>query len=479
MRALLKRPFLIRWALVFVVQFALTVFLARLCQQAWPDLALGSFSLASGDHFSYIGPMENLIAQGEYAFLNQQGEKVLAGRMPHYAAPYWLLRNFTGVPTASDMMVLLHVAVFALAVVLLGQVLRTWTWRAYWEYTFLTIAALSPFMVPYHYTLQPASVGASLLVITLCCAWQIRRTQNGSAAFALACTSSGTVVLVPYLAPVVVLVVLSCLPWRTHTGCALRSAGLALGVCVALLAPWWIRNARLFDRFFPFQQDMYAGYGYGQAELEMRDLLTALGEDAASFWEPGSLACLMVAEPPIPCTAQWPTWLSPGSRDQLQEVRRSYMLYQLQPRPENESLALASMDTFMARYAEEEPWMCYSGSRFRLLRSFLVHSGSRLLPVHDSFPGHRSYHLFFKLAASAAYWISLGSTLLAVAWAMVKRSRSTLLWCAPAIYLVLLFPIALGLIEPRYFTGAYLPGLLLAMPIAARMLGAKAPGAPD
>lgn len=468
MRTLLKRPFLIRWALVFATQLALTFFLAKLCQKAWPEHALGNFSVASGDHRSYIVPMENLIAEGRYFFINPAGDMVLAGRMPHYAVPYYLFRQFLGIGASSDLMVLLHVGVFAVAIVLLGRVLRAETGRAFWEYAFLVVAGLSPFLPPYLYTLQPASLGASLLAITLYFAWRIRSTPSWPGAFGLALASGGAVVLVPYLTPLFMLILLACMPWRTQAKWALKTTALAIGVGIALLAPWWIRNASLFDRFFPFQQDVHAGYGYAPAELEMRKVLTALGEDAAAYWEPGSLACMMTLDPPIPCNTQWPTWLSPELRTRLERIREVYLYYQVAHDSTDAGRAITEMRAFAETYAAQEPWRYYVGSRFTLLRSFLVHSGSRLLPVHDSFSGHRSYHLIFKLTASGAYWLSLGGIVMALVFAIVRRSMSMLLWFAPALYLVLLFPFTLGLIEPRYFTGAYLPGLLLAALLASR-----------
>lgn len=80
----------------------------------FPQTQAHSLAITSGDTFSYLDGVNNLLASGEYYFWNG-ARKVVAGRMPYYAAPYFVLRLFFDDAAAGDVLVLWQVVFDALA----------------------------------------------------------------------------------------------------------------------------------------------------------------------------------------------------------------------------------------------------------------------------------------------------------------------------------------------------------------------------
>ncbi|MCY7375348.1 MAG: hypothetical protein LH472_05175 [Pyrinomonadaceae bacterium] len=77
------------------------VYFSQLMGCSLPELKSGSLAINTGDTFSYLSGMDNLLEDGEYFFWNGE-RKVYAGRMPYYGAPYFIWRLFFSPAAAKD-----------------------------------------------------------------------------------------------------------------------------------------------------------------------------------------------------------------------------------------------------------------------------------------------------------------------------------------------------------------------------------------
>src|SRR6478609_3399596 len=105
---------------VFVFKVAEVEYLTRLEYSKYPQSAGGHWANTGGDSFSYIGAMENYVTKGSYYFLNENSDTVKAGRLPHYAIPYFLLRQAFSPSAALDLFVLFQIAIESVAAVCLA-----------------------------------------------------------------------------------------------------------------------------------------------------------------------------------------------------------------------------------------------------------------------------------------------------------------------------------------------------------------------
>ena len=443
------------------MQLVLSIWLAHLAACAHPDRALGSFSMAGGDHPSYLGAMEHYITEGRYYFVNQNGVEVIAGRMPHYAVPYYLLRQFLDVPAACDVITVLQVLLMSVAMWLLARLLAEESGRALWGILFLLAATACAHLTPYLHTLLPDAPGFALLAIAMYFYWRTEQRDRVRDRVLLALALGALVVLKPYFVLLYPLIVIRW--WWRRSLVDATKRGLVLGLpLIVLLAPWWIRNARHFDRFFPFQQDLYAGYGYGPEELRVRDLLVLVGADAATWWEPSCMACVFKYEPTVPCTFTWPEEYSPLLLQRFSTLRDAYQHYQITPTPQGGAGVMAAADAVELVYRNEQPWHARFINRLILVRRFMMNSGSYHLPVHSSNPCYASGQVVVKLLASAGYLTSVAGLVFALPLiVLLGRWRKYGVWLVPALYQVALFPLALGAVEWRSFAPAFIFDLWL------------------
>ena len=458
------------WAFVAIFLILLTTacYLGRLANCGTPGRGLGDFSQAAGDHLSYIGAMENYLASGQYYFTNMHGDVVFAGRMPHYAMPYWLLRHFFNAGVSSDLIVLLHVALLAFAIWLSTTVVVEHTGRRWAGWLFAVIALTCPHLVPWTTLLTPDGSGAALLTIVVILFHRTLAQEALRHMFQCSMALCALIVIKPYYALLVPLVAFAWWWQHRNTRTAAR-IGLILGVPLLLaLAPWWVRNLKYFDHFFPFQQDLYAGYGYSAPELKVRALLIRMGEEPSTWWEPRSLACRLKLDPPLPCSAQWPGYLSKEIKERLVAAEELFLTYQRDPTDRNATLALHGIDGATRAYNHEYPLRTTFLNRPLLVWRFLVNSGSYHLPINSGNPCYSPVQLVPKVLASLGYILSLVGALFGV-YTMFRREWVLVVWLVPALYLILLFPGYIGLVEWRYFIGAYLCNLILFVILIARL----------
>ncbi|MBS1938299.1 MAG: hypothetical protein JSS84_10875 [Bacteroidetes bacterium] len=461
-----QAPRLNPWWLVplFLGALAEAMLFSHLIACANPELRPGILATVGGDTQSYLLPMDHLVDEGQYYTLNMQGEKTLAGRMPYYAVPYLLLR-LAGLP-AADIMAVLQAALFALALWALADLLVRETRSRWCGYLFMLAGGLSGHFTSYLPAILPDAIGASLAALAMHRFWLTEKRDRASDRWLLGGILAALILVKPYFAPLIALIPLRWLyKSRNLRQTAARSVILATPLLI-MLAPWWIRNALVMGRFFPFQQDMYAGYGYSSTELRSRSFAQAAGEDGVVWWDPYSMASCMRLDPQPPSRYTWPEYFKDGTVAGFNQVVAAYKTFQAAPTPEHAATAEALMDSVQNAYIQQYPLHYYVTNHFNALPRLLFHSGSANLPVHASNPCYGSWQFLLKLAASLAYWASLAGLLLGIAWAFADRAANLWLWLVVPLYLALFFSLVVVAPEWRYFSGAFLIDLWLLFRIA-------------
>lgn len=445
----------------FIALFAQSAFFSHLLTCTFPERWLGLIAVNSGDRHSYTGAMDHLIEEGKYYFINMRGEEVMAGRMPHYAIPYFILRLVT--LYAADICVFLQIALFAFAVWTLANLLVQITGKQWIGLAFLLLGGLSGHLTPSLLCMTPESVSYALVALAMHRFWLTEQRDSTRDRWILGVIMGLLIVVKPYYALLLPLIALRWLYKTQNFRKTFRFATSLVVPVLMLLAPWWVRNAVVLGRFFPFQQDIYAGYGYPETELRLRSFAQAMGEDGMVWWNPYSMASAFRLNPMPASRYQWPDYMSPEMVQGLLATQAAYKTVQLTPTERNTQRALNLMDSVQTMYARQYPWRYHLFNRFHALPELLVYSGSAHLPVHASNPCYAHWQLALKIAASAAYWFSLLGLVLGLVILPFHRNGNWWLWLAVPVYLVVLFGLVFRAPEWRYFSGAFLIDVWVAL----------------
>lgn len=461
-----KKSFLLLIALTFLLKLLLAVYFSYLGDCAKPELSIGYLSKTTGDTFSYIGAIENLVNEGEFYFWNGE-RKVYAGRMPHYGAPYFLFRLFFDKPLAGDLLVLLQIFFDTLATVyfalLCFNVLKQRA--AFWIGYVLFLLSFNFFENTL--LLSTESLSYSFIVLFFYAFQRWWSGENKSAVWTANIFLSLILLLKPYFAPVYLLFLviyfyrenlLSLSRCKTFLA---RSALLSLPL-VLMLAPWFLRNLIVHNQPVVTQESTTAGYNYTKADFAFRRFTGAWGGDP-TYWDASSPACHFKLNPPFPCTFTYPSHsLTEGyTLEEVEAVRADYLAYQKNPSSQLEEKIINEFDRLTAIYKSERPLMFYIGAGLLRTKTMLWHTNNYNLPIHPSNPCFESYQLLIKVVQAIIYHLSLTLGLAGLIWLTIKKKVSLIFLFVP-FSIMLFISYYARFAEARYFAHAY-PVLLLGL----------------
>lgn len=444
------------WLLACVVKFAAVLYFVA---GAPADRRKGRFSILAGDTNSYLGAIDNFIRTGSYFFWNGQ-EEVRAGRLPHYGLLYYLFRQFFSEQVASDLLVFVHMAVEAAAVVVLARIAEKYSsrlgfWIAY------VLGLMSLYLTFYTPILMPESFSISLLIFSLA-GYERYRDKRQSRYLALTgILLAWLIVLKPYLAPLLALVFIE-VNWsgrwwlRAQQFRSLILSGILLAAPVLiLLMPWIVRNYIVLGKFVPLQSSITAGYNYTEADFAFRRFVQAWG-GSIIFWDKRSAGCYFQPQEGLPCEFSLPAFaLAPGyTREEIEAVRSKYIALQRDYSAPQAAVVAAEFDRLTELYRRERAVDYYLIAPLRLSRELVFHSGSYYLPRIAVGGLWRLLELALKLAQSALYYIALifGTIGLLL---IVRLRKGTLLYIGLPVYLLVFFAVVVRIPEFRYFVHAY------------------------
>lgn len=417
---------------------------------ASPETSAGGLALHTGDTHSYIGAMENFIHTGVYYFDNGR-EKVYAGRVPHYSIPYYIFRTVSDQDTAQNLVVITQWIVECISLYFLGLIIFRLTRNTYAFGAMLLLAVVASNATMMSLYLAPESFSCSLLIFVLYYYLVYREEKKTKHLVALSLMLAALTTMKSYYA--VFYAVIGWEIWSQgnfNIRAALRPARVLAVPILVFLSPWAIRNYGLYHTFIPLQINVYAGYDYSDAELAFRRYLRAWGGDFI-FWEPGHAGCYFLPKEGIPCTFTLPDYVytTQYGPTEVESIRQRFINFHRQYSPEADSALTHAFDRMTENYRSEKPIRFYMLSPLLLTKQFLVHSGSYYLPVHANAPCYHPAQLAVKLSESLLYW--LGLIVGVPGLALISFRKKGILFGALPWILIILFPLALGFAEARYF----------------------------
>jgi hypothetical protein len=461
---LTRRNLLLSGAIIFLIKVVVLYGYCQLSISQEPNRQIGRFSFASGDDYSYTGAMENYITQGKYYFINQLGDTVRAGRSPHYSIPYWIARQATGREAAVDFMTIVNIALDSIAIVCMAIMAFVITgYRKLIYLGALIIGAISTYVSNWSYITTPDSPAASLLLIGIYFYWRayyasenrivVRSLFYASIFFAWA------IVLRPYLS-VIVLILALILLLRKRSVYPLLPRIIAFCALpfILMIGPWVIRNYNLTGKIIPFQQDMYAGYGYRPAELQIRKMVNSLGEDGGTFWDPTAMASYFSPETYSTTKFTYPAYLVSDTNlySRIERLRNAYLDSTIVRTAEQENSLKSEATGIRADYIKKYKLRYYIINPLKRAAKFWGHSGSYYLPSQKQ---PNILLLGNKVLQSLLYFSAL---LFGTIGLMLYSRKNDFGWILliPLIFLTIFFPVVFAFMEPRYAMGFYYPGVI-------------------
>lgn len=444
----------------FLIKLLSLYYISAVFKCDFPEIKLGAIALASGDTFSYTEAMENFLQYGEYFFMNENNEKVLAGRLPHYSLPYFLLRQFFEPGRAYDVLVIFQIAVETMATLyfclFIGKLFNS---RTYF-YLSLLFFSLSFYTSWFAVFASPESFSVSFLMLFIATFYYYTKTYSSQYFWLSSLFLAGLGVLKPYFLPLYIFFPLFEFKRNkaeafklSHVLKLVLISGKAVLPLLILLLPWTIRNIIISEGFVPLQKNTQAGYFYPKAELKLRALIASWGEDH-TWWERTSAGCVFYFEEEK-CDFEFSkdVLLAHDKAEllqigkEIQHLRKNYSLQQ--------DLKISQkIEELIGDYKEAFPFNYYFASRIKLVHQFLFHKGTYHLPFFRQSKCFSYFQLGILAMQSALYWINLIAGTLGLLYLVKKTEIGVYLVFIPLL-LVLLFPLIFRHIEWRYFHHAY------------------------
>ncbi len=453
------------WWPAFLIALA-----AKLCQ--FISLSLehaptenGLWYVYGGDAFSYIAPLEALLAGNGY-------EPDL--RMPGYAPPYLLLRLLFSETAALQGLVLLHVIASAAAVVFLARLAFVMAGRpSAFHWTFWTaLVAIHANFHDRHILTESFSVFA--LALAAYQAVRYLQTSTRRYLWVTGITMTWLIFMKPVFLPALGILGIAVLwHWRTSLSKGILNTGI---LCLPFLlseTAWIVRNAMVHREFRPLTEGVFYPDMRATIRFPLIKLMQTYG--LSFIWWDGTSEIrwfnIRVSEEggPILADKQQPLpayiYTKACPKDTLDLIASDVLRHDGATDPQEKARVKDAITARCERCAEafkeERPFDHHVTARANLLRKFLVHTGTPSLtrkPWAELDPIHRAIKIFY-----VAFYlgIMIPGTCIA-AWVLFRR-RSTLPWrmvSALLVYSVLIFPLGMRMCESRYTCALYPLALL-------------------
>jgi hypothetical protein len=449
----------------FLILFILKVFFAfgycQLIFQTKSDRQIGQISYASGDYNSYIDAMENFIKKGNYYFINQVGDTVKAGRPPHFTIPYLFARQFFNRQMAADFLSIFNILIDCFAILCLSFMAVFYTRRSRLTFVItMFLGALSAYVSNWSFITLPDAPAAGLLMIGVFFYWRVYSLHKNILIniFLASLFFSWAITLRPYLLFIVICFAIAFLVQRKYPLKELvKLAIVSLIPLILFLGPWTARNYFVLGKPILFQQDTYAGYSYGSAELSLRKLASAMGEDGSTFWDPTSMSSYFSPDHHAESVFHYPLYVIRDSNlyPRLGAIRRVYLDSFCQ-RTHFEDYALAQrISALRMTYVKHYPFRYYIVNPLIRATHFFGHSGSYYISVDKRNSFVVRWNKYFQ---SLLYYLVLIVGTVGL-FRLGQKDKIGIILALPLLLLSLM-PLIFGFMEPRYALAFYYPGML-------------------
>ncbi len=450
------------WILCFFIKLLFAFGYSHLIFLQKPERKVGFISYASGDQYSYLGAMENYITTGNYYFINQLGDTIKAGRSPHFAIPYFFARKILSKNLATDFLTIVNVALDSFAILIVALMAFTMGSNSKKSfYIAIALGLISTYVSNWSFITLPDCGGAALLMIGYYFYWKAY-SNIGKLSLNVLLASlffTWSIMYRPYLIIIIVcLAAIFLFSRKIEFRALVKLAAISITPLILFIVPWSIRNYNVLGKIIPFQENVYAGYGYLPTEIATRRLMNSMGEDGGTFWDPTAMASFFSKDKYLTSSYKYPNYLVRDTAllQQIDNLRIDYINSFGHRTPQQEDAMLSRTANLRRQYVSNYPGRYYFLNPFRRTMLFWGHSGSYYISIEK---GNKVLLLGDKIVQSILYYLVLifGTTGLIV---LGRRKKIGWLLLLPLIILTLMLPMILGFMEPRYAISFYYPGLL-------------------
>lgn len=469
-----------------------------------PLTSNGTFQLYvdAFDTKSYLLPVENLLARGEYIEdFSEPLSRVI--RMPGYGAIYLVFRMAADAETAKNLLVLLQLIASGMATYCLALIGYRLTGKPVVFYVTFFLYAFSTFLSMYDMFVLTESLAASAVVYSLYFILSsIKGSKDGAweVGYGSLMGAGGLLALAVFMRPVIAFLFV---PYAGFVFCTVWAALsreekawypklkrtvaplVALGsVFVVGELAWVARNYAALGTFVPAQYNSWAQTtGEPEKDVEYHSLkwIRAVGGDCI-FYEPNSLASWLFANEFCGEDYQLPATIygSAYQKEALVRLRQHFLHYKQRFGLFSSALhiynqgsasavdadakrreAIYLNDTFAAyteSYIRTHPFDYYVTNRVKLLKQFLVHSGVGIMPLKpfSTLVQEKSLgQLCLKVGWVLLYWMVLAGGFGGLVYFLRRPSPQRVLVVTCMVGSIVIFPFLVQIVDSRFLCLAY------------------------
>lgn len=415
-----------------------------------------SFSNFGGDTSSYLGPIENLIANGEYYD---------DFRMPGYGWLYFLLRIPFSLIWAQNFLVFFQVILSAISVYVLGLVsLKIFEKTSYFLLTYF-LYLISTFVSLSDNFLLTESFCTASLIFSIYFLLKGEKSNFLSGLFL-----TWAIFLRPVFFPLILLYGLYIILSYKRNSNKLKSSLLKnlffLFISFILIDGAWItRNYLKYSKFYPLTKTVYYPGTNESIKGALFRFMNSFGGSMV-WWLPGSEITFFI---PLPEKIKLrketilPDYIytKEFNYDSLLLVKNMIHLTKSDSistldRQLLEKQVISKLDRYSNSIKTEKPFLYYIQSRIHIFKTFFIHSGTYNLFNKASFELNR-FEYSIKVFYSLLYvFVVIGGYfgLITFLFSWMNNIKTLLISCI-GLYSALVFPIILKMDEYRYFVPGY------------------------
>ena len=442
--------------LILIIKVCSVLYLVHLLKCSNPEIIKGIASYW-GDANSYIAPMDHFISEGNYYY-----ETVKAGRMPYLGLVYLPFRLAFSKEVALSILVILQILLECIAIYYMAKLCENIFKGKFAFYTSLFLSCLSLNVTIYDYAILSEAFGISFLclfVFNYHCFLTSGRSKKDLLLVGLFLALS--VLFKPYFSLFFLVIGLE-LMWYERGELIKKSfrkiviQGILVSIPLFILdGSWTVRNYILLEKFIPFQQDIYAGYRFTDADKAYVAFLKNIGESYI-YWDKKSAGSYFQGGNEFKSVFTFPARIFGQhiTMKQIEDVKQTYMKYKQNGSDSLEKQAINQFNFLSDNYRNDHLFFSRFGVPLILCKNLLINSGSYYLPIKQDSPCYHSFQFLIKIFQSFLYYFTLivGSIGLIK---MLFAIPNTFILALIPLYLILFFPLYLRQTEWRYFVPSY------------------------
>jgi hypothetical protein len=433
----------------------------------------------STDTPSFLEPIENLLAHGDY-IRTPSDQWTRVTRMPGYGLIYLGFRLLFNVEVSKTLLVLSQVLISGMSIYFLSLIALYILQKKQVFYITFGLYSLSSFCSYYDHLLLSESFATSFLILLVYALFRYKESSQLRYIYASAILFAFSVLLKPVsagLAGVFIFYIYYRKGIRLfHSGIQFNKQFLPflifIGPLLLFECCWVTRNYHLFKKLIPLQYNawlMETNEPVRDGMFHAYRWVAAVGGDMI-YYRPNTLGAWLHNNKFA--DAQWmppaSIYTSKYNYDSLLSTRKKFISYL------NDTVSILNsdqasvktitgatnlnqkFDEYYTSYLEEKPFNYYVINRLILLKSFLYHSGSPQLPF-KKFEELKKDHFAFllKISWSALYWVVIVFGGIGLRFLVKICSAESMLMLFTIVYLLLVFPFIIRVIEIRYLTLVY------------------------